>query len=1088
MYGSSFSALLRRSFRRATTLLAAAAMVALAAPAIAGAVDYVAMGDSYASGTGTRTYFDSGCQRSVSAYPYLIKDSLGSSFTFAACSGAKTQDVLDGQLGSLTATTKYGSISIGGNDAGFSSVITKCAQPFVSCDSDITNAQNYINNTLPGRLDLVYNAIRSRAANAVVTAVGYPRLFNGSDCNALTFFSSDEMTKLNATADMLANVTRARARAHGMSFVDVRQAFVGHAVCDNTEWLNGLSNPTGESYHPNALGHSSGYAPMVRATLLAAPSPNAPVGGNGRIAFGTNRTGNNDVWVANADGTFPISLVDDPSSDVDPAWSPDGKKLAFASNRDGDYEIYTINGDGTGLTQLTANSSEDREPTWSPNGAYLAFRTDRTGNNEIFKVSAVGGSQTNITNNSASDFAPAWSPDGAEIAFQRFTSGSATGQGNEVLKENADGQGQLNLTNNAATINDGGPAWSPDGATIAFHSNRTGGLFTIFTMGATGGSATQRSTGAGNDTSPAWSPKGDLIAFTSTRDANDEIYTMTPTGGSQANRTANSAADNNPAWQEDSTPPVTTIGLQPSGAVNTARPTFQVASNELGSALQCSVDGAPYATCTSPFQTATLSDGPHSLSVRSVDPAGNVDPHPAVRTFTVDTVAPAVAVDCPATVLLDDAADALVTATDEGSGFPAGGDPSGAQPLVTSVPGTQTYSVTAIDVAGNATTKSCTYEVRYPDPGTPALTEGATPNAGDFTIGWTPSADASRPIRYVLDRKDAGGDWQEAAAGLAGASRAFTSGDLADEGTWRFRVKGIDDVNHTETGWSAESDPVKVDQTAPAAPAISADRAAEYAGDGGWFRDTVTLSTTDNGDPDLRDGSAGSGVDPASVAAPETLMASGSVQRTVQDLVGHASAQAQRGVQVDTEKPALGLECPSSVLLHATASVLVTASDTQSGLRDDPSGSVAVDTDTPGDTTITRTATDNVGHERTASCDVGVHYAYSGLLAPVNPDGSSVYKLNSTVPLRLRLDDAADRSVGTAHITVEMERFSGNVLGTDIETTVTATPTNGKDFTYDAGSGEYRYNLSTKPLSVGTWNVKLTMDDGTVRRTRISLR
>jgi dipeptidyl aminopeptidase/acylaminoacyl peptidase len=1087
MYGSRFSAPLRRALRRAAMPLIAAAMIALAAPAAAGAIDYVAMGDSYASGTGTRTYFDSGCQRSVSAYPYLIKDSLGSSFTFAACSGARTQDVLDNQLGSLTATTKYGSISIGGNDAGFSSVITKCAQPFVSCDSDITNAQNYINNTLPGRLDLVYNAIRNRAANAIVTAVGYPRLFNGTDCNALTFFSSDEMTKLNATADMLANVTRARARAHGMSFVDVRQAFVGHAVCDTTEWLNGLSNPTGESYHPNALGHSSGYAPMVRATLLAAPSPNAPVGGNGRIAFGTNRTGNNDIWVANADGTFPVSLVDDPSSDVDPAWSPDGKKVAFASNRDGDYEIYTVNGDGTGLAQLTANGSEDREPTWSPNGAYLAFRSDRTGNNEIFKVGAAGGSQTNITNNSASDFAPAWSPDGAEIAFQRFTSGGSTGQGNEVLKENADGQGQLNLTNNAAAINDGAPAWSPDGATIAFHSNRTGGLFKVFTMGATGGTATQRSTGAGNDTSPAWSPKGDLIAFTSTRDANDEIYTMTPTGAAQTNRTGNGAADNNPSWQEDSTPPATTIGAQPSGALNTARPTFQLSSTELGSALQCSVDGAAYAPCTSPFQTATLADGPHSLSVRSVDPAGNVDPRPAVRTFTVDTVAPAVAVQCPATVLLNDAAEATVAASDDGSGFPAGGDPSGAQPLVTSVPGTQTYSVTAIDVAGNATTESCTYDVRYPDPGTPGLTDGATPNAGDFTIGWTPSADASYPIRYVLQRKDAGGEWQEVAAGLGDPGRAFTSGDLADEGTWHYRVKGVDDVNHTATGWSQESDAVKVDQSAPAAPSITPDREAEYAGDGGWFRDAVTLTTADNGDPDLRDGSAGSGVDPDSVAAPQELTASGAVQRTVRDRVGHTSVQAQRSVQVDTEKPALALDCPASVLLHGSASVLVTASDDQSGLRDDPSGSVPVDTDTAGDQTIARTAVDNVGHVRTASCDVGVQYAYSGLLSPVNRDGSSVFKLNSTVPLKLRLADAADRDVDTAHIVVEMERYSSSVLGTEIESTVTATPTNGKDFTYH-GAGEYHYNLSTKPLSVGTWNIKLTLGDGTVRRTRISVR
>jgi hypothetical protein len=69
-----------------------------------------------------------------------------------------------------------------------------------------------------------------------------------------------------------------------------------------------------------------------------------------------------------------------------------------------------------------------------------------------------------------------------------------------------------------------------------------------------------------------------------------------------------------------------------------------------------------------------------------------------------------------------------------------------------------------------------------------------------------------------------------------------------------------------------------------------------------------------------------------------------------------------------------------------------------------------------------------------------------------------------------------------------MERYSMTVLGTDVESTVTATPTNGKDFTYHVDSGKYHYNLSTKPLTVGTWNIKLTLGDGTVGRTRVSLR
>src|SRR3954470_4118341 len=851
MQWSSFAA----RVRRATALAVFVAVLSCAVPALAGASDYVALGDSYSSGTGTRTYFDTGCERSVSAYPYLIKGALGSSFSFQACSGAKTQDVLNNQLGTLSADTQYVTISIGGNDAGFSSVITQCAKPWpFTCDGDISTAQSFIASTLPGRLDNVYNQIRAKAPNAIVAVVGYPRLFNGEDCNAATFFSSDEESKLNATADQMADVDRARARAHGFTFVDVRQAFIGHAVCDNPEWLNGLSNPTGESYHPNALGHSSGYAPTVKAALLAAPEPTDPVAGNGRIAFASTRTGKSDVWVVNADGQFPVDLTNDPSADIDPAWSPDGTKVAFASNRDGDNEIYVMNGDGSGLVKLTNNTANDQEPSWSPNGAYLAFRSDRTGNNEIFTMTAAGGSQTNITNNSASDFAPDWSPDGAEIAFQRFTSGSSTGQGNEVLKANANGQGQLNLTNNASSLNDGRPSWSPDGATIAFHSNRTNATFKIFTMGATGGTATQRSTGAGTDTKPVWAPKGNLIAFTSTRDGNDEIYTMTPTGGSQTNRTNIGGSDANPSWQADSTPPATTIAAQPSGAIADTTPTFTFSSSELGSRLECSVDNGAYATCTSPYTTGTLSQGAHSLAVRAVDPAGNVDATPAVRTFTVDTTAPALTVTCTATVLLDGAAQATVTASDGGAGFAAGTDPSGVVTLITSVPGQQTYSVTATDLAGNATTRSCTYDVRYPDPGVPRLTDGASPNAGAFALGWTAPAAAGYPLRYTLQRRATGGDWEDVATGITGAPRGFTAGAAADEGTWRFRVKGVDAVNDTETGWSDASEPVVVDEHGPRPPAIAPDRDPED-GVGGWFRDTVTVSTADRGDPDLRDGS-----------------------------------------------------------------------------------------------------------------------------------------------------------------------------------------------------------------------------------------
>lgn len=263
-----------RSNRVLAVLCVFAACVVFVAPAWA--TKYVALGDSYSSGTGTRTYYDSRCQRSVNAYPYLEHNAHPDwTFVHAACSGATTSSLLSGQISSVTSDTNWVSYTIGGNDAGFSSVITTCAQPSWTsdCDGAIDNAQAMIQNQLPARLDRVNSAIKSRAPNAKVIVLDYPRLFNGTDCNAFTWFDSHEMTRLNRTADMIKNVMSAAATRAGASFLfrDVIPPFIGHAVCDGgsgswTEWINGLSNPTSESYHPKVSGQQYGYYPEVHNT------------------------------------------------------------------------------------------------------------------------------------------------------------------------------------------------------------------------------------------------------------------------------------------------------------------------------------------------------------------------------------------------------------------------------------------------------------------------------------------------------------------------------------------------------------------------------------------------------------------------------------------------------------------------------------------------------------------------------------------------------------------------------------------------------------------------------------------------------
>ncbi len=278
-----------------TTLAGLGAALALGSPAVAAGASYVALGDSYSSGTGTRTYISDGtsCQRSVYAYPSLDAASLGLALTFRACSGATVADVTNTQLSALTTSTAYVTISVGGNDAGFADVLTECAQPawMSNCNGAIDGAQSIINNTLPGRLSTLYSSIRSKAPNAKVIVVGYPRIFNGEDCNAFTWFSPTEESRLNATADLLNSRTSTAAAARGFTFVNPTSTFIGHAVCDSPEWLNGLSSPISESYHPNVAGHRDGYAVVTKPAFgvtLAAKAGSATYSADA-IAAGNRR-------------------------------------------------------------------------------------------------------------------------------------------------------------------------------------------------------------------------------------------------------------------------------------------------------------------------------------------------------------------------------------------------------------------------------------------------------------------------------------------------------------------------------------------------------------------------------------------------------------------------------------------------------------------------------------------------------------------------------------------------------------------------------------------------------------------------------
>ncbi|MBC9955598.1 SGNH/GDSL hydrolase family protein [Yimella sp. cx-51] len=257
---------------RTLSAVAASAAALLAGTSLtaadAASNSYVALGDSYSAGVGTKSKVDS-CYRSTFGYPALIAAAKGLALNYQACSGATVADVQNNQLGALNSTTGYVSITIGGNDVGFASVLTECAKPawMSDCQTKINGGLNILRGQMPARYDSLFSSIRSKAPNAKVVVASYPRIFNGEDCNALTWFSPQEQTSLNSATDELDTLLLGKATSRGFGTVDVRSSFNTHRVCDTTEWINGLSYPIEESYHPNRAGNQS-YAALVAPKLV----------------------------------------------------------------------------------------------------------------------------------------------------------------------------------------------------------------------------------------------------------------------------------------------------------------------------------------------------------------------------------------------------------------------------------------------------------------------------------------------------------------------------------------------------------------------------------------------------------------------------------------------------------------------------------------------------------------------------------------------------------------------------------------------------------------------------------------------------
>jgi Tol biopolymer transport system component len=212
-------------------------------------------------------------------------------------------------------------------------------------------------------------------------------------------------------------------------------------------------------------------------------------------------------------------LTNDPANDLRPAWSPDGTTIAYHSTRSGNNEVWLMDADGGNQRQLTNDAADDRRPAWSPDGAWIAFDSDRSGagNRDIWVTDATGGNLKQVTSGPSLDTFAAWSPDATRLAFFSYQGGIMDLWVVDVqgLLEGGEAGEPQRLTNsladekrNQCTFACHMPSWSPDSNRIAYPAmNHT----QVWTVDADGSNARQVSGGGTYEHFPTWTPDGKIL-------------------------------------------------------------------------------------------------------------------------------------------------------------------------------------------------------------------------------------------------------------------------------------------------------------------------------------------------------------------------------------------------------------------------------------------------------------------------------------------------------------------------------------------------------------------------------------------------